>query len=93
MFPKRLMLINKRTDYHLNGPAFGMNFRPAIHRNLNLIAEYDAKTLNVGAMYSLWAEPLLIYPLLFELAQEKIIGIVEASAWGAPLKVELRTGK
>ena len=37
------------------------------------------------------AEPLRIYPLLFELAQEKIIGIVEASAWGAPLKVELRT--
>ena len=38
------------------------------------------------------AEPLRIYPLLFELAQEKVIRIVEASAWGAPLKVELRTG-
>ena len=37
------------------------------------------------------AEPLRIYLLLFELAQEKVIGIVEASAWGAPLKVELRT--
>ena len=37
------------------------------------------------------AEPLRIYPLLFELAQEKVIGIVEASAWGVPLKVELRT--
>ena len=49
-------LYNQRTDYHLNGPAFGMNFRPAIHRNLNLIAEYDAKTLNVGATYSLWAD-------------------------------------
>ena len=42
------MLINKRTDYHLNGPAFGVNFRPAIHRNLNLTVEYDAKTVNVG---------------------------------------------
>ena len=37
------------------------------------------------------AEPLRIYPLLFELAQEKIIRIVEENAWGAPLKVELRT--
>ena len=91
MFPKWLMLINQCTDYHLNGPAFGVNFRPAIHRNLNLIAEYDAKTLNVGVTYALWTEPLRIYPLLFELAQEKVIGIVEASAWGAPLKVVLRT--
>ena len=37
------------------------------------------------------AEPLRIYPLLFELAQEKIIRIVEENAWGAPLKVVLRT--
>ena len=37
------------------------------------------------------AEPLRIYPLLFELAQEKIIRIVEENAWGAPTKVELRT--
>ena len=37
------------------------------------------------------AEPLRIYPLLFELTQEKIIRIVEENAWGAPLKVELRT--
>ena len=37
------------------------------------------------------AESLRIYPLLFELAQEKIIRIVEENAWGAPLKVELRT--
>ena len=56
LFPKWLMLINKRTDYHLNGPAFGVNFRPAIHRNLNLIVEYDAKTVNVGATYALWAD-------------------------------------
>ena len=37
------------------------------------------------------AEPLRIYPLLFELAQEKIIRIVEENAWGAPLKVVPRT--
>ena len=35
------------------------------------------------------AEPLRVYPLLFELAQEKKIRIVEETTWGAPLKVEL----
>lgn len=47
-------LYNKRTDYHLNGPAIGVNFRPAVHPDLNIIAEYDSKTFNVGAIYSLW---------------------------------------
>ena len=37
------------------------------------------------------AEPLRIYLLLFELAQEKIVRIVEENAWGSPLKVVLRT--
>ena len=35
------------------------------------------------------AEPLRVYPLLFELAQEKKIRILEENGWGAPLKVEL----
>ena len=35
------------------------------------------------------AEPLRVYPLLFELAQAKKIRIVEENGWGAPLKVEL----
>ena len=47
-------LYNRRTDYHLNGPAVGVNFRPTVHPELNIIAEYDAKTINVGAIYSLW---------------------------------------
>lgn len=47
-------LYNRRTDYPLNGPAVGVNFRPNVHKNLNIIAEYDAKTINVGATYSLW---------------------------------------
>lgn len=51
-------LYNKRTDYPLNGPAFGLNFRPMFHKNLNLIAEYDAKTFNIGAIYSLWSKHL-----------------------------------
>lgn len=61
-------LYNTRTDYPLNGPAIGVNFRPAIHRNLNLIVEYDAKTVNVGATYSLWADH---FNLMMELQEGK----------------------
>lgn len=63
-------LYNKRVDYPLNGPAFGVNFRPKFHDNLNLIAEYDAKTFNIGAIYSLWAEHL---NFVFELQKCKYI--------------------
>ena len=35
------------------------------------------------------AERLRIYPILFELNQEKRIRVVEESEWGAPVKVEL----
>ena len=35
------------------------------------------------------AEKLRVYPILFELNQEKIICIVEETEWGAPMKVEL----
>jgi hypothetical protein len=61
-------LYNKRTDYPLNGPAIGVNFCPAIHQNLNLIVEYDAKTVNVEATYSLWADH---FNLMMELQEGK----------------------
>ena len=35
------------------------------------------------------AERLRVYPILFELRQEKIIQILEESEWGAPVKVAL----
>ena len=35
------------------------------------------------------AEPVRVYPLLFELNQEKIIRVLEETGWGAPLRVEL----
>lgn len=35
------------------------------------------------------AERLRVYPILFELSQEKKIRVVEESEWGAPVKVEL----
>ena len=35
------------------------------------------------------AERLRVYPILFELSQEKKIRVLEESEWGAPMKVEL----
>lgn len=76
-------LYNKRTDYPLNGPALGINFRPDIHKNLNIIAEYDAKTINVGATYSLWADH---FNFLIELQKGKYISA------GLVYKVNLKGG-
>ncbi|MDO4163760.1 MAG: YjbH domain-containing protein [Bacteroides sp.] len=56
---------NRRRYYHLNGPAVGVNFRlrpmtdtflGKVANGLNLMAEYDARTMNCGLMYSLWKE-------------------------------------
>lgn len=76
-------LTNKRLDYPLNGIGWGINFRPDIHRNLNLIIEHDTKTLNVGALYSLWADH---FNLLFELQDCKYISA------GLVYKVNLKGG-
>ena len=60
---------NQRKDYPLNGPAIGANFRfglPAetfwkkAANGLNLMAEYDSRTVNVGASYSFWKEHVSI---------------------------------
>ena len=63
-------LYNERTDYHLKGWGWGINFRPDIHQNLNLIIEHDTITLNLGALYSLWVDH---FNLLFELQDCKYI--------------------
>ena len=76
-------LYNKRYDYPLNGPAFGFNFRPNFHKNLNIIAEYDAKTINVGATYALWADH---FNFLVELQKGKYISA------GLVYKVNLKGG-
>lgn len=56
---------NKRKDYPLNGPAIGTNFRFTLPGNqpftkainhLNLMAEYDSRTINLGAEYSFWKD-------------------------------------
>ena len=56
---------NERLDYHLNGPCIGANFqfnlpeentwKKAVN-GLNLMAEYDSRTINVGASYSIWKD-------------------------------------
>lgn len=51
--------------HRLNGPAIGVNFRfqlPTGHflakaiNNLNLMAEYDSRTINCGLEYSFWKD-------------------------------------
>lgn len=51
---------NKRTDYPLNGPCAAVNWKPIWIQDLwlldsvNLIAEYDARTFNLGFIASIW---------------------------------------
>ena len=51
--------------------------------NANHISIVDAIIEHSGA------EKLRVYPILFELNQEKIIRVVEETEWGAPVKVML----
>lgn len=76
-------LYNKRMDNPLDGPAFGLNFRPAFHKNLNVVAEYDTKTFNVGATYALWADH---FNFLVELQDGKYVSA------GLVYKVNLQGG-
>lgn len=51
---------NRRSDYRLNGPAAGVTWRPVwiqyrgVLDEVQLIAEYDARTVNVGLIASFW---------------------------------------
>ncbi|TWV11190.1 YjbH domain-containing protein [Bacteroidaceae bacterium HV4-6-C5C] len=47
---------NKREDYPLNGPCLGVNYRPVFYNPLNIMAEYDSKSVNIGAAYSVWKD-------------------------------------
>ena len=76
-------LTNKRTDYPLNGLGWGINFRPDFQKNLNVIVEHDTKTLNVGAIYSVWADH---FNFLFELQDGKYVSC------GLVYKVNLKGG-
>lgn len=49
-----------RSDYRINAPCAGVNWRPAwllekgVLDGVDLIAEFDSRTLNVGAIASVW---------------------------------------
>lgn len=56
---------NKKDVHHLNGPAIGANFRFQLPGNqpltkainkLNLMAEYDSRTVNCGLEYFFWRD-------------------------------------
>ena len=60
---------NERQDYHLNGPCIGANFQLGLPaesfwkkaaNGLNVMAEYDSRTINVGASYSIWKDHINI---------------------------------
>ena len=59
-----------------------------LNRILLYLQKHPISTVD-AIMQESGAEPLRVYPRLFELAQERKIRIVEETAWGAPLKVEL----
>ena len=51
---------NRRDDYAINGPCAGVNWSPTwlqhhgILDEVNLIAEYDSRTVNMGFIASVW---------------------------------------
>ena len=51
---------NRRVDYPINGPCAGINWSPVWLQNhsildgVNLIAEYDSRTVNLGFIASIW---------------------------------------
>lgn len=55
---------------------------------LSYLQAYPISTVDAIIQES-GAERLRIYPILFELSQEKVIRVWEVSEWGAPVMVEL----
>lgn len=56
---------NKKDVHHLNGPAIGADFKFSLPQtsfinkavnNFTLMAEYDSRTINLGAEYSFWKD-------------------------------------
>jgi len=47
-------LYNRRASSHLNGFSGGINYKPSFAPDLNLIVQYDSKSVCVGANYLLW---------------------------------------
>lgn len=58
---------NRRTDFPLNGPCAGLDWRPvwlqAPWLDLDVVAEYDARTFNVGFIAGLWDRVEVMFDL------------------------------
>lgn len=61
---------NRRVDYPINGPCAGINWMPVWFQQkgvldwVSLVLEYDSRTLNVGAIVSIWSNH---FEAMFEL--------------------------
>ncbi len=51
---------NRRKEYPLNGPCIGINYIPSFHKHVNLMAEYDSKSINIGSSYTFWKDHINI---------------------------------
>ena len=58
-------------------------------QNLKVGEQSLSKEVIDAIMEESGAEPVRVYPILFELNQEKKIRVLEETGWGAPLRVEL----
>lgn len=47
---------NRRKRYHLNGICIGTDFRPLFHKQIQIMAEYDSRTINLGLSYAIWKD-------------------------------------
>ena len=78
---------NRRKDYAINGPCAGINWSPIWLQNhgildgVNLIAEYDSRTVNMGCIASIWENR---FEAMFELQNFQWIN------FGLRFKVRLR---
>lgn len=76
-------IYSRGTGNRFRGIATGVNFQPEFHKNLNLIAEYDAQTFNCGFQYDL----LKYFVCTFELQKLKYISA------GITLRMHLKKNK
>lgn len=47
-------VLSRGTGFEYKGLAVGLDYRPAFHKNIDIMAEYDARTFNCGLQYDLF---------------------------------------
>lgn len=81
---------NRRIDYPINGPCAGVNWSPiwlkhhGILDEVNVIAEYDSRTVNLGFIASIWENR---FEAMFELQNFQWVN------FGLRYKLRLRRAK